>query len=749
LIRAVLLTLGTGALACEPAAAPAAQTAAVDWSAYGRDAGGSRFSPAAQITRDNVAALQVAWIYRTGDWIPGRTRFEATPLLVDGTLYVSTPLGRVIALDPATGSERWAFDPNIDLSGSYGDFANRGVAFWRELRAAPVPSCGRRVFVAPIDGRLIALDAGTGRRCADFGSNGEIDLKRDLVNPPFELGEYQITSPPAIAGDLVIVGSSIGDNNRFDTPSGIVRAFDARTGAQRWAWDPIPRRAGQPGYETWRGSRAHRTGSANVWTVISVDTAADLVFLPTGSAAPDFYGGERLGQNLFANSLVALRASTGEYVWHFQAVHHDLWDYDLPAQPALVSIRRGDRDIPAVVIVSKMGHLFLLDRLTGEALLPVEERAVPKSDVAGEEASPTQPVPVRPPPLAPQHWSENPALSAPDREWCRAQLAGVRHEGIFTPPSLAGSLLYPGNIGGSNWSGVAVHPTRAWAVTPTNRLATIVRLVPRASFDSVSRANDGWQSTPQRGTAYGMMRRQLVTPRRTFCNAPPWGALTAVDLSSGDIKWEVPLGDSTGALNLGGAMITAGGLVFAAGTPDRRLRAFDFETGRMLAQWSLPAAGNAMPMTYVLDNGQQYVVIAAGGRPPLWPQGDHVVAFTLRGAALPAPPAGRYFGEWTGELLLEENRLPVRITLQRSSERAIVGTFTITAPRVQGTVTASLVGSRLEVRIPFDNTDEQCSGVAQGSLELANAGALLVGELGLTGGCSDGEERGALAVRRP
>ncbi|MBI4421925.1 MAG: pyrroloquinoline quinone-dependent dehydrogenase, partial [Gemmatimonadetes bacterium] len=628
--------------------------AVADWPAYGRDPGGTRYSPAAQITRDNVARLQVAWIYRTGDYAIGEgpTRFEATPLLVDGTLYVATPFGRVIALDPRTGEERWAYDGRVDLSGHYGDFATRGVSTWLDHQRRPGEACRRRIFLATIDARLVALDAATGRPCRDFGTNGQVDLKTDLVNPPFELGEYQVTSPAAVLHDLVIVGSSIGDNNRADAPSGVVRAFDARTGRQRWAWDPIPRRPGLPGFDTWRGRSAERTGAANAWSVISVDAERDLVFVPVGSASPDFYGGERLGQNLYANSVVALRGSTGQVVWHFQAVHHDIWDYDVPAQPVLFTVRRDGREIAAVVQATKMGHLYILSRQTGEPLYPVEERAVPGSDVPGEEAWPTQPFPAVPKPLVPQTLTAADAWGATpqDRDWCRATLASLRSDGIFTPPSLRGSVLFPGNIGGSHWGGVSVDPVRGIAVTPTNRLATVVRLVPRAAFDSARRASPGWQATPQRGTPYGMMRQALRAPSGLPCNAPPWGALVALDLATGAVKWEAPLGamapaadSGWGAINLGGAMITAGGLVFVGATPDQHLRAFDVETGRELWKAALPAAANALPMTYQLsDTGRQFVVVAAGGREPLWKQGDHVVAFALPRDGTTAPGSQVY-----------------------------------------------------------------------------------------------------------
>ncbi len=321
-----------------------------EWPVYGHDAGGSRYSPLTQVSRTNVRELRPAWVYRTGDLLHDRSRFEATPLMVDGTLYVSTPLGRVIALDPARGRERWRYDPRVDLHGDYGDFTNRGVSTWLDSRGGPGAACRRRIFVATVDARLIGLDAATGRPCADFGAAGTVDLTRDLRNAPEYAGEYEVTSPPAVVGDLVIVGSAVADNHRVNAPNGVVRAYDARTGRERWSWDPIARAPGMP-------------GAANAWSVFSADPERDLVFVPIGSASPDFYGGARAGDNRWANSVVALRASTGQFVWGFQVVHHDLWDDDVPAQAVLLTLRRGARAIPAVAVGTKMGHVFILDRL--------------------------------------------------------------------------------------------------------------------------------------------------------------------------------------------------------------------------------------------------------------------------------------------------------------------------------------------------------------------------------------------------
>jgi len=630
----------------------APEASVADWPAYGRDPGGSRYSPLGQVNRDNVKNLKVAWTYRTGDvgkeGVSARkAAFEATPILVDGTLYLSTPFNRVIALDPETGAGRWIYDPKIDLSVGYSEVTSRGVSTWLDPERKAGQVCRRRIFVGTIDARLIGLDAATGKPCEDFGKGGQVDLTRDVELR--DRGDYQVTSPPAVIGDLVVVGSAIGDNRRVDVESGVVRAFDARTGALRWSWEPIPRDAKDPARETWKGESAARTGAANVWSLISADPERDLVFVPTGSASPDYYGGERKGSNLYANSVVALRASTGKVVWHFQVVHHDLWDYDVPAQPALITVRRAGKEIPAVAVATKIGHLFLLHRDTGKPLFPVEERPAPQSAVPGEEPSPTQPFPIAPRPLVPQKLTPEEAwgLTPEDRDWCREQIKALRSEGLFTPPSLQGTLVFPGDVGGMNWSGVSFDPERGLLITNTNRLARAVTLIPRKDFDRGKvaewrKANPTVELGSQTGTPYIVRREFLLTPRFVPCNPPPWGTLTAIDLATGAVRWEVPLGtipqlaqvpDSSqwGSLNLGGSIVTAGGLVFIAAAMDNSLRAFDIETGKELWRGSLPAGGQATPMTYQLrKDGKQYVVIAAGGHGKMGTTlGDYVVAFAL------------------------------------------------------------------------------------------------------------------------
>lgn len=644
LVLALVVVLG----ACRaPVAVPSGGPVA-DWPAYGGDAGGRRYSPLTQIDRSNVGRLEVAWTYRTGDVSDGRrtarkTSFEATPLMVDGTLYVVTPFNRVVALDPETGSELWAYDPKIDLWVPYGDdLVSRGLATWLDAKAAAGTACRRRLFLATNDARLIALDARTGSPCADFGRAGEVDLTREVsCSYP---GEYHVTSPPVVLGDLVVTGSAINDNQRVDAPRGIVRAYDVRTGAQRWSWDPIPRDPRDPARRTWEGDSATRTGAANAWSILSADSERDLVFVPTGSASPDFYGGERRGQNLYADSVVALRGSTGQVVWHFQVVHHDLWDYDVPAQPALVTLRRGGRDEPAVAQATKMGHLFFLDRDSGAPLFPVEERPVPASTVPGEQAWPTQPFPTAPRPLVPQRLTAADAWGVTpwDRGRCRARMERLRAEGIFTPPNLEGTIIFPGNAGGTNWGSLAFDPARGVVVVNTSRVAHVVTLIPRERYNGAGERDRRIEYGRQAGTPYAMRREALLSPLGIPCNPPPWGTLAGVDVASGAVRWEVPLGTIRdlapvplsirwGTPNMGGPIVTASGLVFIGAAMDNYLRAFDSDTGRELWKGRLPAGGQATPMTYrVREGGRQFVVIAAGGHNRMGTRlGDYVVAFAL------------------------------------------------------------------------------------------------------------------------
>jgi quinoprotein glucose dehydrogenase len=628
-----------------------------EWRAYGRDAGNMRYSPLDQISRENVSRLTVAWTYRTGEVASPRfpvrrdPRFEATPLMVDGTLYLSTPLGRVIALDPTTGRERWIFDAKPDIGGNWGDFANRGVSTWVDPALAPNERCHRRIILGTIDGRIIELDARRGTVCTGFGTNGVADLRRGLRNAPYYREEYELTSPPAVVRGLIVAGSAIADNNRTNAASGEVRAFDARTGQLRWSWDPVPRDSSDSAFTTWRGPRAHATGAANAWSVIAADSARDLVFVPTGSASPDYYGGERVGDNRYANSIVAIRASTGRVVWHFQVVHHDLWDYDVASPPTLATITREGRAVDVVLQATKTGQLFVLDRDTGRPVFPVEERPVPPSRIDGEHASPTQPFNTVLPALSPQGftlddvWGPTPA----DRDNCLEQIRPLRNDGVFTPPSLEGTIAVPSNIGGAHWGGLAFDPARQIAVVPVNTIAAFVQLIPVERFDTAeARSNSsrlGDQYTRMRGTPFVMRRRLLLGPSRLPCTKPPFGSLVALDLTGGRTLWAVPLGDLAalapagaaragatreplGAPNLGGPLITGGGIVFVGASLDHAFRAFDVETGKLLWQGALPAGARATPMTYRLRDGKQYVVICVGGGDEFG-NGDYVMAFAL------------------------------------------------------------------------------------------------------------------------
>jgi len=608
-----------------------------EWPNYGNDPGGMRYSPLTQINRDNVSKLKVAWVYHTGDVsdgkkYPRRSEFESTPIFIDGTLYLSTAFNRVVALDPASGKERWTFDPKINLGSRYSEgLMNRGVSTWLDTGRKPDAECRRRIFLATIDARLIALDAASGKPCRDFGDAGQLDLTRGIVNI-IRAGEYEETSPPAIIDDLVVVGSAIADNDRVDSPSGLVRAFDGRTGELRWKWESLP-------------ATLAPTGAGNVWSMISVDAERNLVFVPTGAPSPDYHGAKRPGDDKWANSVVALRGKDGRFVWGFQLVHHDLWDYDTASQPLLATLHRNGSDVPVVIQGNKTGNLFVLDRETGVPVFKVEERAVPQSDADEERTSRTQPFPVAPPPLVRQQLSADDAWGTNDaeRNACRERLQRLRSNGIFTPPSVQGTAAIPGNLGGMNWSSGAFDPQRQLFVTNVNNLAMEVHLIPRDQYLPQEQAAEAGKFrgdvSPQHGTPYGMSRQAIVSPMGLPCLPPPWGELVAVDLSKGTIRWHVPLGTAVklegktipvgGTPNLGGPIVTAGGLVFIGSSMDDSFRAFDVDTGRVLWSVPLPAGGQATPMTFE-ENGGQYVVISAGGHGKLGTTlGDSVIGFTL------------------------------------------------------------------------------------------------------------------------
>ncbi|HYK12032.1 MAG TPA: pyrroloquinoline quinone-dependent dehydrogenase [Gemmatimonadales bacterium] len=710
--------------------------AQTDWTAYGHDAGGSRFSPLSQIDTTNVTRLKLAWVYRTGDLMHMSSRFEDTPLFVNGLLYVSTPIGRVSALDPTTGAERWTYDARVDLTRDYGDFANRGVSYWHDAK-------GGRVYLATVDARLIALDAVTGKPIRTFGDSGTVDLAKGIVNPPAYPGEYEVTSPPAVIGDLLVVGSSISDNVRANAPSGVVRAFDARTGALRWSFDPVP--AGP------------KNGAANAWSIISTDPSRDLVFVPVGSESPDFYGVNRAGEDRYANSVVAIRASTGKVVWSFQVVHHDLWDYDVPAQPVAFTLHKNGRSYPALAVATKMGHLFILDRRSGKPLVPVEERRVPRSDIPGEQSSPTQPFPPSAYRFVAESLPSAFGVTAEGKAFCQAWMDSLRYQGIFTPSSLQGSIHFPGHVGGFNWSGISIDEADGLMVAPLNQIAMVVTLIPRDSADAVRKRHPDTEFGSQRGTPYVSMRQNMLSPNGAPCTPPPWGELVGFDLTHGRTKWRVPLGEipgldslKTGSPSLGGVLLTKGGLAFVAASLDGHLRAVNLSTGETLWGMPLAANGHALPMTYSVG-GRQYVVIAAGGHdrlhigPPLL--GDYVYAFTLDAPQV-EDTSHDVVGPWTGDLRIEDHeRFPTTFSLSSAGD-SLTGEANVGKGAITGPLSVHHLGTILTWRLVFTYPAKSCGGEITGGGMEANEGSLLVGTLTVHSNCSDHDEPGTFSFRR-
>lgn len=605
---------------------------AAAWEHWGSDRGGSRFSPLKQITPDNVGKLVRAWEFRTGDLasrapeVMKRTKFQTTPLFVEDSLIFCSPFNEVIALDPGSGVQKWRFDPKISTAQRPANRYNcRGVAYWVDDKASETAACRARIFMGTNDVRVIALDARTGIPCADFGSNGEVRLQ----TPPLEWpGEFQITSAPVVVKGVVIVGSAIADNRRVEAPPGTVRAFDARTGQPRWSFDPLDH----------GGIIA---GHANVWAPMSVDEERGLVFLPTSSPSPDFWGGKRPGSNEHANSVVALRAGTGERAWSFQTVHHDVWDYDLPAQPTLARIDTGQGLRDVVIQPTKQGFVFVLDRDTGKPVWPVEERAVPQGGAEGEQLSPTQPFPTHVPALMPQRISADDAFGLVpfwDRAVCRDRIAAARNDGLYTPPSTQGTIVFPMTGGGVNWGGAAFDPESQILYANTSRAINLIRLIPRAATQGFE-APPGHDFGRQEGAPFAMTRAVLLSPTGLPCNRPPWGEMVAVDLKAGKVLWRSRVGTTEDRAPLGmafrsgtplvnGVAITAGGLAFS-GALDSYLRAFDARSGEELWQGRLPVPGVANPMTYQWK-GEQYVAIGAGSHSEAGTTvGDSLVAFRL------------------------------------------------------------------------------------------------------------------------
>lgn len=688
---AVLLYLA----AITPAtAAIGQQNLGTGWPTYGGDPGGSRYSNSTQIDRNNLTHLHPVWTFHTHALDHPRpdlvdASFEATPVLFGRSLIFTSPFDVIFSLDAATGTLQWTYDPKAAQQRPGNIVTSRGVATWSatpSLRST-LSTCKDRVFLGTIDARLIAVDAASGTPCTDFGQSGQIDLKQGV----HYIDTYGVTSPPTLLGNVVVVGSLIGDNQQVNSESGMVRGYDAVTGKLLWSWEPIP----------WAQHQKVRTGAANTWSVISADPALNLVYLPTGSAAPDYYGGMRPGDDRDADSIVALNASTGKKVWSFQVVHHDLWDYDIAAQPLLFTFRG---KTPALAVTTKMGLIFVLDRRTGQPLYPVHERPVPQSDVPGEVTSPTQPFQDLPSfdtfDMNAADPSQKWQRSTANQQFCQTQLQGLRNDGVYTPPSLRGSVMFPGNLGGVNWGSAALDPSTGILYANTNRIAFKARLIPRWGAEHTRKwLRDNFFEWSNWGIAAGvvlfcgivlrLIRRKSPYPgpitlaltaalmlatipislhqeppepptlshfghdvgqqdkapylvQRDIlndldhhpCTAPPWGLISAINLNTASKVWEHPLGSAipgfdTGINNFGGPIVTATGLVFTAAAEDPYLRSFDAATGAELWHYQLPVPAQATPMTYTLD-ARQYLVIAAGGHGDKGTKlGDSLIAFAL------------------------------------------------------------------------------------------------------------------------
>ena len=637
-LRALALGLLLSALTCAPVARSAE-------SFTDQRQMGLKYSPLTQINTTTVEKLQQAWEYHTGDIGNSKTALEAfedEPSLIDGSLVVCTIWRRLMALDPATGKQRWVYDPKTDRA--VGMRKCRGISAWVDRLAPEGAACKTRIFMGTADYRLVAIDAHDGRPCSSFGTNGEVRMP--VNKPQIFPGEVAAGSRPAIVNDVVVVGSTVADDQRLDSPSGRVLAYDARSGKQVWEFDPLPRDPSDPAAATWLKGTAGNEGGGNVWSEMAVDESLDLVYLPTTSPSVDFYGAARPGANLYADSIVALQGATGKVAWSFQFVHHNLWDYDTPSQPLLVDLPYNGKSVPALVQNTKTGMIFIFNRKTGEPLIPFVERPVPQEGaVPGEWLSPTQPFPVGMPALAPQKITADDAWGFMlfDKWKCRDKIDALNHGSIYTPPSLKGTILQPGAAGGPNWGGGAYDPKTHLMVVPSARVPMVVTLVPREQVkvdQSQAIEARGAMMFPSAGTPYMTKMEPLLSPLGTPCTAPPWAVLTAVDLVTGAKQWEVPLGSieklsplpipwELGTPGAGGPLVTAGGLVFIGYTLDNKLRAFDLQTGKTVWKTELPAAGTATPVTYEIK-GEQYIVMAAGGHSMYGTtRGDSVVAYKL------------------------------------------------------------------------------------------------------------------------
>ena len=593
-----------------------------DWPSFGRDPGAQRYSPLTQITPQNVSQLQPAWSFDTGI-----TNLQVTPIVIDGLMYLSGGTS-VFALEPETGKEIWRYDPKSKV-------ARRGVAYW--------PGDGTlrpRLFAGVADGRLVSLDAKTGEPVATFGDRGFVDLKAGVRGVD---GPYMLESPAAVYKNVVITGGANTEGEPSLGLYGDIRGWDARTGRHLWSFHTVPR-PGEPGVETWEGESWKNRSGTNAWTYMTLDVDRGLVFAGTGSATSDFYGADRKGRNLYANSLLALDANTGKLVWFQQLVHHDIWDWDLPAAPTLIEVTKNGRRIPAVAQMTKMSTLFIFDRRNGEPVFGMEERQVPQTDLPGEETSPTQPFPLRPAPLSRTTFdpaTDLYALTPEHAKYCRDLWDDNRMftRGMFTPPTVDRTMVtFPSTLGGGNWSGLSYDPVRGLLFTNIMNLGQVARMEKRADgAGGPVPVGMEYKRTSPWGNAYA---RFWNPETKMPCSSPPFGELVAVDVNSGSVAWRVPLGvfdelkargyDKTGTPNIGGTIVTSSGVVFVGATIDKRFRAFNAQTGALLWETTLDASAHATPMTFMGRDHRQYVVVAASGAGLLGsPPGRRIVAFAL------------------------------------------------------------------------------------------------------------------------
>lgn len=633
----------SGSTAQEAVPTPQA-TPSGEWRHYGNDLGGSRFSPLTQLTPENVSGLKQAWVYNTERGGPLAHGFQVTPIMVGDSLYLCTPYNHIISLDPETGEERWRFDPKNERIAPR---SCRGVAYHKVPDGQGV--CGERIITATSDRRLLALDAKTGQVCESFGDGGAVDLSTGMGD--VSKGYYYVTSAPTIVRGNIVLGGWVSDGQTVGEESGVIRAYDAVTGAFAWAWD-----LGRPGYYGEPGpGETYTRGTPNSWAPMSGDEALGLVYVPTGNATPDYWGGHRTKEaDTYSTAVVALDAESGEPRWHFQTIHHDVWDYDVGSQPTLVDLVIDGETVPALIQGTKQGQIFLLDRRTGEPLAQVEERPVPQGAAEGDWLSPTQPFSTGMPALPDHVLAESDmwGLTPLDQLWCRIKFRQARYEGLFTPPGVKPTITHPGYMGGMEWGGVSVDPARGLMIVNWNQVSNYTRLIPRAVADAagVTPAEDHitgvGEPVAQAGTPFAATTAGFLSPLGVPCTSPPYGLITVVDLNTREIVWTVPHGTMRdngpfgirsmlpipmGVPTLGGSVTTQSGLIFIAASMERAMQAMDVESGEVLWKDRLPSAGHATPMTYISPkSGRQFVVIAAGGHGAMGsPLGDSIVAYAL------------------------------------------------------------------------------------------------------------------------